>query len=387
MSREQICSWLGLPPGEWPPNHYRLLGLEPGESDAGLIEQRVHQRLDAVRRYQMMHPEQATEAMNRLAQAFVCLTEPAAKRRYDVEVLGLAPPAPTAAAVAVAEPPAAASNPPGGWAAGYSETVTDERPVQACPPTPYPFSDTKVIVAATDDTVLPPPPVRRAPQTNVELPVPELAVPDPAAPPVAPSDDLPTPPPAAPEPPSKVDPAEKLARSKPARRGLGTRRAFLLRAQKTRRLLYLWHQLGKYLSSPRRRLPRPTEAAPLVGLLKDLDAELEQFPPLLGEADQPGFHVVNLARQGDLDRPAFHLLDRGERESLSRHWLSGKTLLEAHRAFLLGELRLMRRRGVRFWVIRAIEAFVDEKPTLAVLMGLSVLAMGIALFRSLPIGH
>ena len=47
----------------------------------------------------------------------------------------------------------------------------------------------------------------------------------------------------------------------------------------------------------------------------------------------------------------------------------------------------MRRRGVRFWVIRAIEAFVDEKPTLAVLMGLSVLAMGIALFRSLPIGH
>ena len=78
MNHELICSWLGLSPGEWPPDHYRLLGLPPGEANAELIEQRVHQRLDSVRRYQMMHPEQATEAMNRLAQAFVCLMDPAA---------------------------------------------------------------------------------------------------------------------------------------------------------------------------------------------------------------------------------------------------------------------------------------------------------------------
>src|SRR3954451_22799261 len=87
MKSELICEWLGLPAGSWPPDHYRLLGLSPGEADAQLIEQRVQQRLDSVRRYQMMHPEQATEAMNRLAQAFVCLTEPAAKRLSDATLL------------------------------------------------------------------------------------------------------------------------------------------------------------------------------------------------------------------------------------------------------------------------------------------------------------
>ena len=46
MSQELISTWLGLEPGEWPPNHYRLLGLKPGESDANVIEERVHQHLD-----------------------------------------------------------------------------------------------------------------------------------------------------------------------------------------------------------------------------------------------------------------------------------------------------------------------------------------------------
>ena len=29
MDHDLICSWLGLPPRTWPPDHYRLLGLEP----------------------------------------------------------------------------------------------------------------------------------------------------------------------------------------------------------------------------------------------------------------------------------------------------------------------------------------------------------------------
>src|SRR4051812_6730532 len=88
MTHELICTWLGLPAGVWPPDHYCLLGLTPGEDDVALIEQRVQQCLAAVRGYQMMHPEQATEAMNRLAQAFVCLTEAEAKRQYDANLLG-----------------------------------------------------------------------------------------------------------------------------------------------------------------------------------------------------------------------------------------------------------------------------------------------------------
>ena len=98
MSHELICSWLGLSSESWPPDHYRLLGLEPGEGDTALIEQRVHQRIDSVRCYQMRYPEQATEAMRLLARAFDCLTDPAGKRAYDSALAG-------GSAVATAEPP------------------------------------------------------------------------------------------------------------------------------------------------------------------------------------------------------------------------------------------------------------------------------------------
>src|SRR5260221_1174868 len=55
------------------------------------IETHVHERLETVRRYQLPHPEEVTEAMNRLAQAFVCLTDPRTKESYDQTVMGLEP--------------------------------------------------------------------------------------------------------------------------------------------------------------------------------------------------------------------------------------------------------------------------------------------------------
>src|SRR3954447_6324154 len=98
MSHELISSWLGLSGESWPPDHYTLLGLRPGEGDTALIEQRVHQRIDSVRCYQMRYPEQATEAMRLLARAFDCLTDPAGKKAYATALL-----APSA--VATIEPP------------------------------------------------------------------------------------------------------------------------------------------------------------------------------------------------------------------------------------------------------------------------------------------
>src|SRR6516164_4769783 len=75
MNHEKICAWLGLPPGHWPPDHYALLGLKPGDADIVRIDQHVQERLAKLRCYQLSHPEEATEAMNRLAQAFICLVE------------------------------------------------------------------------------------------------------------------------------------------------------------------------------------------------------------------------------------------------------------------------------------------------------------------------
>lgn len=86
MNYEWICSCLQLAPGQWPPDHYTLLGLQPGETDARRIEQGAQERMERLRRYQLFHTDQVTEGMNRLAQALVCLTDPVAKQAYDTSL-------------------------------------------------------------------------------------------------------------------------------------------------------------------------------------------------------------------------------------------------------------------------------------------------------------
>jgi len=88
---QQICDWLGLPTAIWPPDHYVLLGINPGESDPRLIEERVQERMRRVRPFQLNYPDQVTEAMNRLAQAFSCLTDPVVRKAYDEFLQASAP--------------------------------------------------------------------------------------------------------------------------------------------------------------------------------------------------------------------------------------------------------------------------------------------------------
>src|SRR5262245_14389639 len=92
MSAELICSTLGLPADRWPPDHYELLGLPRGTVDAARVEAHVLDRMERLRKLQLTHPDAVTDAMNRLAQALVCLTDPTLKREYDA-TLGIASPA------------------------------------------------------------------------------------------------------------------------------------------------------------------------------------------------------------------------------------------------------------------------------------------------------
>lgn len=71
MNADLLRGWLGLEQASWPPDPHTLLGISPEECDVARIEQRVHERLAKLRCYQISHPEEATEGMNRLAQAFV----------------------------------------------------------------------------------------------------------------------------------------------------------------------------------------------------------------------------------------------------------------------------------------------------------------------------
>src|SRR5947209_13213556 len=77
MNAKVLCNWLEIP--DWPPDHYALLGLKPGEQDAACIERHVHERMARLRCYQISYPEEATEGMNRVAQAFICVSEALAK--------------------------------------------------------------------------------------------------------------------------------------------------------------------------------------------------------------------------------------------------------------------------------------------------------------------
>lgn len=354
MGHELICSWLGLPPDGWPPDHYRLLGLEPGEGDLTLIESRVHQRLDAVRKYQGRHPEQATEAMNRLAQAFVCLTEPAAKRAYDRELLGDRAPAPPLV------PPPVRAGPPVRVSAMDTPAPRDALVWLYTPGASGPDAP---------PVRVPPPPVRAAPAAEaVEVAAEAVAVAE------AEVVVLPQP---EPEPPP--DPVVAAATTSPAaRRGLCSRQALAAREQHTRVLQLLWGRLEKYLADPQRPLSKQ-EAGELYKLAAEVEEKVGDYP-LLGEAGQPGYLIVNLTQ---LERARDLLnLTLLQREALERDWRGGLRFLEAHHHLVTEEMEAERCRGPVCKLVRRLRASLNEQPLTAALVLLALAAVAVAVWRS-----
>jgi hypothetical protein len=362
MDHHLICTWLGLSADCWPPDHYTLLGLPPGEADCARIEHHVHERLARLRCYQISHPGPATEAMNRLAQAFICLTDREAKRAYDAQLLpqrGARP-----------EPPAAAAQP---------QLIPPSQIVATLPP-PAVTPDADTAVSHGGQTQLDwrnatPPPVRSLalPAVNVAATEPATAVngTPPAAPPAPPPTAVPTARP--------VDPVFETARSPEARRGLHTRHDFLERVLTTRQLLRAWGRGRKYLARPRRQLTRAAEENELTRILEQIDELLLSFPPLLGQPGQPGYRVLALTHD-DAPAAAFKALDAGQRDALALDWLAGQALLMAHRQFLRQQLKKLRRRGPLARLTYAVRAAVHDHPGWVATGVLSVIAATAAVF-------
>jgi len=79
--------WLGIPPEEQPPNHYRLLSLRPFESNRDVISNAVEQRRVFLRSVQGgKRAAQSQQLMNEVSAAGVVLLDPARKARYDEEL-------------------------------------------------------------------------------------------------------------------------------------------------------------------------------------------------------------------------------------------------------------------------------------------------------------
>jgi len=83
-SFDPYYKWLGIPPNEQPPNHYRLLGVSQFESNEDVIANAADQRMSYLRGFQS--GQQATHCqklLNEVSNAKLTLLSPQKKSAYD----------------------------------------------------------------------------------------------------------------------------------------------------------------------------------------------------------------------------------------------------------------------------------------------------------------
>jgi hypothetical protein len=351
MNQNILCTWLGLKDESWPPDPYALLGVDPAETNLGLVEQCVHDRLARLRCYQNSHPEEATEGMNRLAQAFIQVTEALSRAKTKK----------AAVTVAVAQLPCGNGGKAANPGANTSWPTTKKREAGV--------DDTAVGLKTGIDWRNTPPPVR-APETATpqaktdgveDLSIRSMqegcateGVPDEPAPTFTPA-ALPAAPAVLPD-----ELAIHLAHhSAEALRGLRTLPTFLERAAQTRQLMQAWKYAGKYLGQPKRRIEKAAAAKDLAQRMDRVFELMEDYPAFIGHPGKPGYRVMAIARL-EATTHMFRVLDQEQREELALDWEAGTKVLWQHHRFLLRQIKQLRRRGVLDKGAGAVEAFVRD---------------------------
>jgi len=79
--------WLGIPPTEQPPNHYRLLGLVLFEKDPNVIDEAADRQMAHIRTHQGGKYAKATQKLlNEVSAARICLLNAEARAAYDAKL-------------------------------------------------------------------------------------------------------------------------------------------------------------------------------------------------------------------------------------------------------------------------------------------------------------
>src|SRR6185436_3608769 len=79
--------WLGIPPKDQPPNHYRLLGIAHFEDDPDVIENAAARQMAHVRTFQSgKNSALSQKLLNELTAAKLCLLQRERKTPYDEEL-------------------------------------------------------------------------------------------------------------------------------------------------------------------------------------------------------------------------------------------------------------------------------------------------------------
>jgi hypothetical protein len=80
-------TWLGIPPEEHPPDHYRLLGIRRFEENEDVIANAADQRMAYIRTFQTGRRSKESQAiLNEVATARTCLLDADKKRTYDAKL-------------------------------------------------------------------------------------------------------------------------------------------------------------------------------------------------------------------------------------------------------------------------------------------------------------
>jgi hypothetical protein len=146
--------WLGIPDGQRPPSHYQLLGIAPDENDRDVINAAVVRQSAFIRTFQTgQHSKEATQLLNELAAAKICLLDPGRRARYDAQL-----------ATTMAPNQANATNPADNWHASPSSPRLAPAKPQSPPPRPA-----RPVAAPPTTPRAPPPtaPINYAPLLSV----------------------------------------------------------------------------------------------------------------------------------------------------------------------------------------------------------------------------
>src|SRR5437762_13087155 len=80
-------TWLGIPPKDQPPTHYRLLGVELFESNSDVIENAADRQMAHVRLFQNgPQGEVSQKLLNEITAAKLCLLNQEKKAEYDAKL-------------------------------------------------------------------------------------------------------------------------------------------------------------------------------------------------------------------------------------------------------------------------------------------------------------
>ncbi|MDP6447154.1 MAG: hypothetical protein QF805_25390, partial [Pirellulaceae bacterium] len=76
--------WLGIPPKDQPPNHYRLLGVDLYESNIDVIARAADRQMAYLRSLGATeHLEETQRLLGEITNASRTLLDPAARQAYD----------------------------------------------------------------------------------------------------------------------------------------------------------------------------------------------------------------------------------------------------------------------------------------------------------------